>query len=85
MASATLTLQLIAETPPPEVMGELAREAVSLAAEFGATRIVCPLGICAHVVHDALEASRLDWRTLENGTSASAEVIVPPVNGRAGM
>jgi hypothetical protein len=78
--SATLTLQLIAETPPPEVLGELARDAVSLATEFGASRVVCPLGPCAHVVDDALEASRLDWRTLENGSSAYAEVTVSPVD-----
>ena len=42
--SATLALQLIAETPPSEVLGDLVRETVRLAAEFGATRIVCPLG-----------------------------------------
>jgi hypothetical protein len=84
-ASASLTWQLIAETPPVDVLGELAREAVKLAAQFGATRVVCPLGPCAHVVDDALDASRLEWRTVQNGTSAYAEMFLPPVDDSDGI
>lgn len=77
-ASAALSLQVVAEMPPPDVAGDLAREAVRVATEFGATRIVVALDPCDRVAHDAIEASALDWRLLATGGSAYAEVTVSP-------
>lgn len=78
-ASVELTVQVVSQRPPSEVVGELARAAARLAAESGATRMVVPLAPCDRVAHDVVEASGLEWRMLANGDSACAEVTVPPV------
>jgi hypothetical protein len=80
-ASATveLSVQLVSAGPPPEFVGELARAAVRLAAESGATRMMVPLAPCDRAAHDLVEASGLDWRMLADGESACAEVTVVPV------
>jgi hypothetical protein len=71
-------VQLVSAGPPPEFVGELARAAVRLAAESGATRMMVPLAPCDRAAHDLVEASGLDWRMLADGESACAEVTVVP-------
>lgn len=77
--SVELSLQLVADRPPREVLGELARAAARLAAEWGGTRMVVRLAPCDRMAHDLLDASGLEWRMLPRNGSACAEVTVPPV------
>jgi hypothetical protein len=79
LRSVEVSLQLVAKRPPREVLGELARAAARLAAEWGGTRMVVRLAPCDRMAHDLLDTSGLEWRMLPRNGSACAEVSLPPV------
>lgn len=74
--SVELCVQLVAERPPPAVMGELAREAARVAAESRARRLVVRLTDYDGVARDLVDNSGLDWQVMTDDEAAYAELAL---------